>query len=281
MFGELFGALVSLVSAMVWGSGDFFGGLASRKVNSLHVAVFGGAVGLAMLTLLAMVYGEGLPDARSAQFGVVAGLCGLLGLASLYQGLSLGVSSVVASISTVLAQALPVAYAAVLYGLPGPLQLAGFALAVIGCLLVTRTGSGDAAAVATGVRYGVLSGIGFGGFLICIAETASAHVFGSLAVARVALVATALLVLTLVRRERLERAAASVAAAAAGLLDAGGNVLFLVARQFARLDVVVVLGSLYPIATILLSRFVLKERIAPVQWAGIVVCGVAVGMIVA
>jgi drug/metabolite transporter (DMT)-like permease len=158
---------------------------------------------------------------------------------------------------------------------------AGFALAVIGCLLVTRTGSGDAAAVATGVRYGVLSGIGFGGFLICIAETASAHVFGSLAVARVALVATALLVLTLVRRERLERAAASVAAAAAGLLDAGGNVLFLVARQFARLDVVVVLGSLYPIATILLSRFVLKERIAPVQWAGIVVCGVAVGMIVA
>ena len=114
------------------------------------------------------------------------------------------------------------------------------------------------------VRFGVLSGIGFGGFIICIAETSKVHMFGSLAVARMAMV----------------RAAASVAATASGLLDVAGNALFLVARQWTRLDVAVVLGSLYPIATILLSRIFLKERIARVQWIGIVVCGVAVAMIV-
>jgi len=280
MFGEMFGTMIALASAAAWGSGDFFGGVASRRVNSLHVTVFGGLVGLAALTAAAVVRGEGAPDARSAAYGVGAGLCGLLGLASLYRGLSLGSSSVVASISTVLAQALPVAYAAVEHGLPGPMQAIGFVLAVIGCLLVTRTGSGDSASTAAGVRYGVASGIGFGGFLICINETSSAYTFGSLAVARVALVTAALLVLVLVRRERLERAAATLTAAAAGLLDAFGNVLFLVARQFARLDVVVVLGSLYPIVTILLSRLVFKEHIGRVQWMGIAVCGAAVGLIV-
>lgn len=280
MFGEMFGTMIALASAAAWGSGDFFGGVASRRVNSLHVTVFGGLVGLAALTAAAVVRGEGAPDARSAAYGVGAGLCGLLGLASLYRGLSLGSSSVVASISTVLAQALPVAYAVVEHGLPGPMQMIGFILAVIGCLLVTRAGSGDSAATATGVRYGVASGIGFGGFLICINETSSDYTFGSLAVARVALVTAALLVLALVRRERLERAAATLTAAAAGLLDAFGNVLFLAARQFARLDVVVVLGSLYPIVTILLSRLVFKERIGRVQWMGIAVCGAAVGLIV-
>ena len=288
MFGEFFGALVALTGGLIWGSGDFFGGQASRRAQSLHVAVFGATAGIAALAILVVIFSEGVPDARSLLLGGASGLFGLLGLTALYRGFVLGSTSIVAMISTVLAQAIPVVYAAIFDGLPGPQKMAGFAVALVGCALVSRSDSAGAAG-STGeerakalmsIRQGILSGIGFGGFLICIAETSQSHVFGSLAAGRLVMVTTALL-LIYGRGSRLERAAASTPAVASGLLDVVGNALFLVARQWTRLDVAVVLGSLYPIATILLSRIFLKERIGSVQWIGIVVCGVAVAMIVA
>jgi drug/metabolite transporter (DMT)-like permease len=42
-----------------------------------------------------------------------------------------------------------------------------------------------------------------------------------------------------------------------------------------------VLTALYPAGTIILAAIVLKERIAPVQWAGLVLALVATGMLAA
>ncbi len=281
MINELFGSFLALAGGFVWGSGDFFGGQASRRAQALHVAVFGALTGIAALLVLVVVFAEGVPDARSFVLGCASGVFGLLGLTALYHGFVLGATSVVAPISTVLAQAIPVVYAAIFQGIPGSWKLVGFVLALIGCVLVARSDSdiGNQAKLAISIRQGVLSGIGFGGFLICIAETSSAHVFGSLAAGRFAMVVLALL-LIYGRGGRLEAVALSVPTMLSGMLDVGGNVLFLIARQFTRLDAAVVLGSLYPIATILLSRLILKERVASVQWLGIAVCTVAVGLIV-
>jgi drug/metabolite transporter (DMT)-like permease len=281
ILGEFFGALLALAGGLIWGSGDFFGGQASRRANSLHVAVFGATTGILALIVLATVLGEGVPDRRSLLLGGASGLFGLLGLTALYRGFVLGSTSIVAMISTVLAQAIPVIYAAIRGGLPEAQQMIGFAAALVGCALVSRSGAAvdEKAKAAISIRQGVLSGIGFGGFLICIAETSIAHTFGSLAAGRFMMVAAALL-LIYGGGGRLDRSAASAPAVASGLLDVGGNALFLIARQFTRFDVAVVLGSLYPIATILLSRIFLKEHIARVQWIGIAVCGVAVALIV-
>jgi drug/metabolite transporter (DMT)-like permease len=63
---------------------------------------------------------------------------------------------------------------------------------------------------------------------------------------------------------------------AAGVLDMGANVLYLLAAQRGLLVVVAVLVSLYPASTLLLARWVLKERLNLVQTAGI---GLALGAV--
>lgn len=64
-----------------------------------------------------------------------------------------------------------------------------------------------------------------------------------------------------------------------GLLDAIANVLILLGIRAGDLAVAAVLAAMYPAGTILLAAIVLRERIAPVQWAGLVLALVSAGML--
>jgi drug/metabolite transporter (DMT)-like permease len=67
--------------------------------------------------------------------------------------------------------------------------------------------------------------------------------------------------------------------AAIGMTDAGANVLFAFAASLGLLSVVAVLGSLYPIVTVLLAWWIHKERLMPVQYLGIAVTFSGVALI--
>lgn len=262
------GAVVfGVLSALIWGSGDFCGGLATRRVSVLAVLVASQGAGLLALLALALLWREPWLSPADLAWSAAAGLAGTLGLSALYTGLARGAAAVVAPVSGVLAAALPVLVAALQSGLPRAVQLAGFALALLGIWLVAR--GGPAAGARGGLGYALLAGCGFGAFFVLIHQASGAATFWPLTVARV----VALLVLlpaTLARppaAAQLRRVPA--VAFGSGLLDVGGNICFVLAGQLGRLDVASVLSSLYPAATVLLARLVLGEQIGRGQQIGL------------
>jgi drug/metabolite transporter (DMT)-like permease len=120
--------------------------------------------------------------------------------------------------------------------------------------------------------------VGFGLFFILIARVEAGLVFTPLIVARSASFAVALLLL-FVNRVPLPGLKGSPIAVLAGLLDTGGNVLYLAAKQYMRVDDAAVLASLYPVSTVLLAGLLLKQKVTGVQWLGAGLCLAAVVLI--
>jgi drug/metabolite transporter (DMT)-like permease len=212
----------------------------------------------------------------SVGWAAAAGLSGAIGIAALYRGLAIGSAATVAPTAAVITAALPVVVNGLSAGLPRPTQLVGFAVAIAGIWLVARSPS--ASQSVAGLKLAFVAGFGFGGFLILIAQVHSDLVFLPLAVTRGVTLAVAV-TLMLARGVQIPLVTANPIALLAGVLDAGGNVLFLFARQQTRLDVAAVLSSFYPVATVMLARLVLRERITRIQWIGAGVCLAAVALI--
>jgi drug/metabolite transporter (DMT)-like permease len=67
----------------------------------------------------------------------------------------------------------------------------------------------------------------------------------------------------------------------AGTLDCSATALYALANTKGALSIVAVVGSLYPVMTVVLARTFLGERIRPVQQVGVVAALVGVAMIAA
>ncbi len=116
-----------------------------------------------------------------------------------------------------------------------------------------------------------VAGIGFGSFFILIAQVEAGQVFTPLIMTRLVSLAVGVLMVR-VRKLPLISPSANRVAFLAGILDAGGNVFFLLAQQFTRLDVAAVLASLYPASTVILASILLHERVSRSQGLGVVIC---------
>ena len=68
-------------------------------------------------------------------------------------------------------------------------------------------------------------------------------------------------------------------AVVAGILDITGSVAFIRASQIGRLDVAVVLSSLYPAVTVVLARIFLHEHFSRARTLGMLAALAAVPMI--
>lgn len=278
MSSHLLGVAFALMSALVWGSGDFSGGLATRRHNQFGVLVLSALSGMAVLLLFAGIWGEAWPRGLDVVRSLAAGGAGAVGLASLYRALSLERASGVAPTAAVVGAVLPVVFGLATEGLPATNQMAGFALAVPGLWLVTRPSGGNAAVSRRGFFLAVLAGVGFGGFFILIAQVEGPLVFTPLILTRSATLLAGL-ALAGWRRAAVPSPGGNPVAVLAGVLDAGGNVFYLLAQQFTRLDAAAVLASLYPATTILLAQIVLRERVARTQWIGVGLCLLTVALI--
>ena len=273
------GVVLALASAFVWGSGDFCGGRAATRHDPFQVLGLSAVSGITMLLVIAVAASEAFQLDRSMWWACAAGVGGACGVVALYSGLAIGSAATVAPAAAVMAAALPVLFGVATEGMPRAIQLAGFALALVGIVLVARAAT-DAPASRAGIRLGLLAGVGFGAFLILIAQVRESAVFVPLAVARAVMLATAVGAMR-ARGTSPPGLMSNPMALLAGVLDAGGNVLYLMAQQHVRLDIAAVLSSLYPVATVLLARVLLAEPVTRMQWLGACVCLAAVVLIAA
>jgi len=272
------GIFLALTASISWGSGDFSGGFASRRFSQFQVLFLATLSSLGVLTLLAVLSGEGLPSASSTVYAVLAGISGALGLSALYTGLSKGKAALVAPVAGVLGAFVPMIIGIIKAGSPSSPQLIGFGLALVGIWLVARTNDADDPNKSGGLRLAVLAGIGFGGFLGLIALVDQDQVFAPLVLSKLASICIAVILLWS-SKQSLPRLTSSPIALLSGFLDAGGNMLYLLATHFTRLDVVAVLASLYPAVTVLLSNILLKEKSSLKQWLGVLLCMAAIILI--
>jgi drug/metabolite transporter (DMT)-like permease len=263
----LLSSLSALAAAVFWGSGDFTGGFASRRIGAFRTLLLSFSVGFALLALVALVRGEKLPGTSDLWWGAVAGLTGMAGLGFLLRGFSSGRMGIIAPVSAVLATAIPVVFGAFTEGLPRSLHLAGFVLGMAGIWLLSRPEK--LGTRPEGLGMAVLAGLGFGIFFIAIDQVSQQAVFWPLVAGRGAACATMLVFALVTRRPlNIQRSLFGVIAMS-GVLDVGGNLFFLLATQYGRLDVAAVLGSLYPAVTALLARVVLRESLARLQVIGV------------
>jgi drug/metabolite transporter (DMT)-like permease len=277
MQADLAAPLLGILSAGSWGAADFCGGLAAKRSPLLGVLVVGYAAGLACVAAVALWLGEPAPGTAAISWAAAAGLAGTFGLAALYRGLAVGRMAVVAPVSAVLSAAIPVAFGALTDGLPSPAKLAGFALALLGIWLVARTGVG--ALDRQGLVLALAAGLSFGGFLVLLHVGGEGGTFWTLAAARGASLVLVAVAVLASRRPQRPAPGALPLIVLNGLLDAGGNSLFLLASKSGRLDVAAVLSSMYPVGTVLLAAALLRERVGRAQGAGIAVVLAAIALI--
>ncbi|NUP01915.1 MAG: EamA family transporter [Nonomuraea sp.] len=269
--------ILATACAVVYGTADFFGGLASRRSQVLSVVALSQLAGLALILVLLPL----LPGAVSASallWGLLAGLSGAAGLALFYRALATGVMSVVAPTTAATSAALPVLYGLATGERPAFWALAGVVLALGSIVLISRDRSAGRGSVVS-VLVSLAAGAGFGGFFILLAVAPSDAGLWPLVGARMSSV-TVVVLLALVTRRSLRPGAGSLRVIlAAGALDMAANVLFLLAQRQGLLSLVAVLVSLYPASTLLLARQVLGERLRGVQIAGVACALAAVTLI--
>jgi len=268
----------ALSAAGGWGSGDFIAGLVSRRLGPLQAVFITYSVGLLGYVALALGRFEKLPPTSDLLWASAAGLCGMLGVGCLFRGFAIGRMGIVAPVSAVFATIIPVVFAAITSGLPKELQLAGFGLALVSIWLISRPERLGAARPA-GLAMALLAGLGFGGFFTALDQVRTSAVFWPLAAARLTPCLGMLVFTLLTRRPVIPPPAPLRMLLVAGLLDAAGNVFFLLAIQSGRLDVAAVLGSLYPGVTAILAWLISGERMIRLQVAGVVLAILAIILI--
>lgn len=269
--------IFGLAASLFWGSGDFSGGLASRRSNASSVVVFAYIIGFTLLALLALIWREPWPSFVDILWGALAGIAGVVGLMSFYSALSIGRMGIVAPVSAVLTASLPVFFSMFLLSAPAFIQIIGFVLAVLAIVLISRPERTHGR--PKGLGLAMLAGLGFGCFFILISRVSVTSVFWPLVIARLVSVLAMLGTMLLRRQTILPKKDALLLIVLAGVLDAIGNVFFVLASHTGRLDVAAVLSSLYPAATVLLAAIILRERMTGIQRIGVFLALIAVPLI--
>ncbi|MBW9095498.1 EamA family transporter [Microbacterium jejuense] len=312
-------AALALFGALVYGSADFLGGLAAKRLRSLVVTAVAALSGLIALAVAQPLLG-GAGSGADIAWGVLGGVVSVVAIALLYACLALGPMSILSPLTAVVSAVAPMLWGLLVDGEAlAPIGYAGLAVALVAVVLVGFIpGERIVRPSARGLAMAAGAGLAIGAFLIIIDQTSPASGLAPLVASRatsgvITFAVVGVLVLAAVRRGAAARSVLHVSepslgatpsgradlehtasgavtvvpsagrawwlAAFCGVADAAANALMLLALREGDLAVVSALTALYPAGTILLAALVLRERVAAIQWLGLGLALVAGGML--
>lgn len=276
----------ALGAAAIWGVSDFLAAVRARHYGPLLVAAFAQLTGTVLLLGAFAIVRDPFPGWGIWVPGVVAGIAGSVGHVVFIAALARGPIGVIAPILA-MSSAGPVLVAIGLQGeRPGPLQIVGLLLAVVGVVLVSRQQHDEAVGPS---RYGAVPIALLGVAILTVfyvamdAASQDSALWGVMAQRSISL---PLLMLGLAIGVRWGTEVVSRGAlrdiAPIGIMDTAALIGFALATSMGELSIAVVLSSLYPVVTILLARIRLQEHLAPIQRVGAVfafagVVGIVIG----
>jgi drug/metabolite transporter (DMT)-like permease len=291
--------VLALCSALVYGTADYFGGHASRRMPAPAVTAMSQAFGLAALLMLLPALGDPIAPARDWAWGAAGGAAGAIGLICFYRALAEGVMSIVAPTTAVVSAAVPVAAGLLLGERPAAVALAGAGLAVVAIALVSggtpvekhpalgsarRSSSGGMGAVGAVPWLALVAGCGFGAMFVALDRVSDDSGLWPLVAARVVSIPIGVLLVVRMGRQRAWRFAwphGSLAGlvVAAGVMDMTANVLYLLAVQRGLLAIVGAVAALYPVSTVVLAYVRDGERVSRGQVLGLGVAATSLVMV--
>ena len=285
------GTILALAAAVLYGSADFLGGAAARRVRPLAILAITVPAGAAVMVVSAVVASAagvgghataglgGSAGLAGVAWGAAAGIAGTAGLLTFYAGFSVAPMSVVAPISALASALLPLGVAIAQGERLSPAVIAGGVICLAAVALVSlerKTAARSAADRLRGLGYGLAAGIMFGLFFLFFRSAGATGVLWPVAVARLAgtLIAIGACLVLRVRPawSGTDRAVLPIALAS-GVIDASANVCYVLATRSGLFGIAVVVTALYPGMTVLLARFVLGERMRWVQRIGLILAG--------
>ena len=272
---------LGLIGALAYGGADFYGGLASRRSSTILTTLGVALVGLVGLALTSP-FVQAVSSYDAWFYGAASGLAGAIGIGLLYGSLAIGPMSILSPATAFISAIVPVSVGISMGEGGGWSFTLAIILALIAIILVgfvPEQGAVRPRPIGLLMAAGSGTFIGFTVILIDLspADSGLIPLLANRMVSSTALIlATAFLVLTRVVRAQTPRLPGLVQIRTvwtiiviAGVLDVLANVAVIYGLRSGALSVVSVLIALYPAGTILLANVVLKERIAPLQWAGL------------
>ncbi|MBK4348524.1 DMT family transporter [Lacisediminihabitans sp. G11-30] len=279
---------IGVLAALVYGSADFIGGIASKRISPVRVTAIGGLSGLVVLLLLLPLVG-GAWSSQAVMLGALSGVSGAIGVALLYACLAIGPMSILSPLTAVVSAIVPVLAGAIRGERLNLLGYVAIGIALVAVVLVgfvpekgALRPSGRALLMAVG------AGAFIGGFLIIIDLTPDDSGLAPLVTSRAAnavIMFAAVGILALMARRRGTAPTRPSwrpglrLAVIGGVVDASANALLLLGLRLGELTIQSVLTALYPAGTIILAAVILRERIAPVQIIGLVLALVAAALL--
>jgi len=270
----------ALGAAATLGVADFTGGLAGRRTPPPAVALGVELAGLVAAPLALLLLPVSL-DLRGAFFTFAGGAVGGFGLILFYRSMALNMIGVVAPITAVVAPAIPVSFGVAVGGerLHAG-QVVGIVVGLGAIALINGGGTAAGRDARLAIGLAIVAGVCFGAFFVLFHAGAGGGV-GAFVTGRLGSGTVSVIFALVSRVSPIPDVKAWRLIAFGGTMDGAGVVLYLYATFHGLLSLSALLTSFYPAFTILAARFVLRERLAPLQAVGALLAIVAVALIAA